>query len=120
MKTILFGIHNKDILEMYAGAARMCGYEPEIARTPEEMPRLAQENRYDVVVMDVNFGNPESEDIEVGEKSWNSVKDRVGRGEARFMSFSGNFLTVEKAKQAGIPCASNKAFKITDFLKGVK
>jgi hypothetical protein len=69
----------------------------------EQMKARAREDGYDLYAMDLNLGNPRSEDITPSIEIFTLVEERVEQGLAKFVGISGSEENVEKAKKIGIP-----------------
>jgi len=115
--TALLGIHDRGLLESFSQALESYGYSVTKATTPDEMIRLAEQNRHYVYIMDLNFGNPGDRDITPALSVYSQVKDRVGTDKAKFVGVSGYLDIVEAAKEQGIPAYYKTDFNIVEFAK---
>jgi len=70
----------------------------------DSIPDMAPQKPYDLYVMDVNLGSPNSTSYSQAAAVYEHVKEAVKAGEARFLAVSANEEAVKAAKEAGIPC----------------
>ena len=104
-KTALIGLHDYVLKENVEALAEIRGYYVKVIDTFEEMEAQAQAKDYDRYLMDANFGHSGSPDVTPSETIWNlpQVKERVERGEAKFIAVSSGLKTIENATEKGIP-----------------
>jgi hypothetical protein len=118
-KTALIALNDEKSAQTYMATARMFGYIPVFisadnipsglsravfaAGRRERLLKEARTNSYSACLMDVNFGMPSSNNVQIGYDVWQLFKSRVETGEARFLAFAGFDETVRAAIQRGIP-----------------
>ena len=118
-KTALIALNDEKSAQMYMATARMFGYVPVFisadnipsglsravfaAGRRERLLAEARTNSYSACLMDVNFGMPSSNNVQIGYDVWQLFKSRVETGEARFLGIAGLDETVQAAVSLGIP-----------------
>ena len=115
--TALLGIHDEILLETFKDMLEYYGYSVTKAPTPEEMIRLAEQNRYYAHIMDLNLGKPGSSDVTPSVNVYRIVKSRVDAGEAKFIGISGDLTAVDMVQKQGVPAFYKADFKIVEFAK---
>jgi len=102
-RTVLVGFHSG--VEFQEEYLRSLGYDVTPVTTLEEMLTHMRDRSFDGYFMDLNLGHPDTTDVSPAEEVYKKVKDRVERGEAKFLGLSGNYRAVRKAEEKDIPCA---------------
>ena len=113
--TALVGVHDKDSIPALDTAFQLCEHKVTVARTHEEMLRLAKE-QFTCYLMDLNFGSPNSPDVTPAEQVYDLVKERVGSGRSVFMGISNNMQAVALARTKGIPAEDKGDFSVHRWL----
>ena len=101
-RTALIGFHHRDLLEAIRDRLEFEGYEVTPVSTLDEMMRYA-ETGFDVYLMDVNLGDPASNNILPAENFYRKVRVRVENGKSIFFATSNSSYLVGVAKEGGIP-----------------
>ena len=115
--TALLGIHESAVLKLYTDVLTSSQFSVTQVSDPEEMIRLAEQNKHCAYIMDLNFGKPGSSDITPAVHVYDKVRGRVEAGKARFVGVSGNRDVVEAAKLHGIPSYYKLDFSIVRFAR---
>jgi hypothetical protein len=118
-RRVLLGLHDKTIKGSVGSVCDLADYEVEYAQGPEEMVERARSEEHVRYIMDANFGVPGGEDINPSLRVWEVVRDRVERGEAKFIAVSARQDVVEAADVSGMPSESTISFgfeRINEFL----
>ncbi len=100
---IFIGSHNYPVTDAIKNLLKFERCEGTFVETLEEMMELARSSEYDVYAMDLNLGAPGSPYTGPAEKVYGYVKERVDKGEARFIGFSGTPDALKRAESLGIP-----------------
>ena len=112
----ILGIHDNLSLEAYQDFLESNEYGVDVPDSIEEMVEKVRQTKYQIILMDINFKKPGSDDISAGQTIYEIVKDRVERGDVMYMSISGKIEAVEKARGQGIP-TQMKPFRIREWLE---
>jgi hypothetical protein len=116
-RKILLGLHDLDYRRIIRRSCERNGYEVDVGEDPEALLSRARKGDYKRYLMDINFGCPGEAFTDPAKEIFGAVKERVERGEAKFIAISGNDDAVELAVKDGIPSISNVGFSLRDFLK---
>ncbi len=103
VQTAILGIHEQEQRDTIADILQGEGYVVEQAKSAAEILQRVSQRKYDVVVMDLNFGHAASVDCTEGVQIYRQVQRDVEAGVTRFVGFSGRVDTVRSAQQQGIP-----------------
>ena len=109
VKKILLGFHDENSLQTLLMYSRVFKYSPDTAATREEILKLARENQYERVAVDINLGNEGAVDTTSLEQVKEIMSERLKSGLTKLVGLSGNEDTVKLALSKGLP-AENKAF----------
>jgi len=115
-KTALLGIHD-GLADPLTDGFKLWGYSINLTDNPKEMLEKATEKEYDVYLMDVNLGKPNTTDIIPAIEIYNLIKSRVENKEAKFLAISGNINSISLARKQGVPAKRKSDFSLRDFLK---
>ncbi len=99
----LVGLHPGQSTDFLASLLSSIGYASDFAETTEDMVSFCKNKTYDLYLMELNLGNPNSLDITPAKQVYNMVKHKLEKGEGVFYGVSGNIDTVCNAEEAGIP-----------------
>jgi hypothetical protein len=102
-RRVLLGLHDSFVRGGFTRFCEVIGYEVECAGNQEEMLGRARSGEHTRYIMDANFGYEGSGNINSSSEVWEVVRDRVERGEAKFMAISGSDAVVEATRSLGIP-----------------
>jgi hypothetical protein len=108
----LLGLHDGSVRRAFKRFSELMRYETECADNLREMLERARSGEHVRYVMDANFGYEGSGNITPSSEVWEVVRDRVERGEAKFMAISGSEAVIEATRSLGIPAELK-----TDFTK---
>lgn len=111
-KRILFGFNDICILEDYTTIWKSFGLQVDGVGNLEEMLELANGQQHDYYVMDANLGYPDDLTIQPAVQTYKLVKDRVLRGEARFLALCIEENVYDTAKEAKIPAKIKSDFLV--------
>ncbi len=100
---------------MCVQACQLKGFSADAVTTFEEMKQLTLRAAHLGYLMDLNLGNSGSRHVQQAQEIYALVHPRVVRAEAFFLGVSGNYGTLEAARNLGIP-SENKPFNIQKFL----
>ena len=123
----LLGIHDRFLSNSLSRFLRI-SHDVTAVATLEEM-RAALEMtgdaqylaacRYAVVIMDVNLGYPNTENIESARKVYQHLNPLIAGAQVKFTTVSGNDAVVEKALREGIPCVP-KPDGILEYIRALQ
>jgi len=116
-KTILLGLHDKDIYDFCAEICEEEGYLVDSSKTPKNYMEKAQERKYNKYLLDANLGKW-GEDITLAEDICDFMIKKGKDINKDLLAISGNAKTLVKLTKGGIP-AERKPFsinKLRDFL----
>jgi hypothetical protein len=102
-KTALIGIHDTGLRDSLVCFAKGRGYDVTDVGNSEDMMTYSRSIRYGVYLMDLNLGMRGSSDISPAREVYGIVKERVERGDARFLGISANDEAVRNARSEGMP-----------------
>ena len=75
--------------------------------------------RYAVVIMEVNLGYPNTENIESAKMVYQHLNPLITGAQVKFTTVSGNDAVVEKALREGIPCVP-KPDGILEYIRALQ
>ncbi len=113
--SVLFGIHDPVVLDMYESTARARGWSYESAQTLDALLERAASGEHAGYVMDANF-RAGSLDIEPAQRVYSAVRERVDARAARFMAVSSSVEVVLACGPEGIPATFKPRFDLYSFL----
>ena len=106
----IIGFHDNKLMAI----SLKVGLEPrgytriDVVKTPEEMLERCQAYQYDVYLMDLNLGYPDSYNFTIAKEVRKVEEDRISKGEAKFFPMAARETIVEAAKMEGLPEAVTK------------
>ncbi len=110
-KTALLGLHDEMVEKTYARTLRSQGYEIKSTGTIDEMLARCAERRYDLYLMDLNFGVSGGDDITPARRVYRMLQEQGIEGlENKFYGISGDEHVVKAAEQEGIPAYDKLVF----------
>ena len=118
-KKILLGLHteNKDYVDSLINVSQYHGYSVDLVKTCEEMLDKVRTSGYDRYFMDANLGKPASSDVSSSVIIYGLVREKVEKGQAKFLAVSGNQLAVDNARKKGIPTEIKCTINFFEFLE---
>ncbi len=114
-KKILLGFHDEGNLKSLVRLSKASGYPADAVNNLPEMLKLANENQYDLYLMDINLGDSGSTNIAPLTQVYEIVSSRVNSGLAKIVGLSGNDDAVKLAKSKGLPAESKLYFDREKF-----
>ncbi len=116
-RTALVGLHEELYRTPTEIGLSIEGYISEMVATYEEMRERASSKPYDLYLMDANLGTPGSLDVRPAIGIYSIVKERIERGDARFVALSSRDGTIKSARENGVPADDKETFDLQEFLK---
>ncbi len=102
-KSALVAITDEALRKSFIMRFADAGYIIDTPKTPEELVAMAQKERYNTYLGDINFQRPNTTQIEPFYQVWLLAKERVESGKAKFLTFTSNFEAEMEGTRLGIP-----------------
>ena len=106
----LLGLHNPRDFEAFSWMFESSGFSVDYANSMREMLDKMTQAEYEWYFMDANLGIEGGRDITPAKRIYELVKDRVKKGEARFLALSYSDGIVKKVEDEGIPAMDKSKF----------
>ena len=115
----LLGMHDQ-LADACKGMLETFEYSIDLANDKDEMIDKINSKDYFLCIMDLNLGNPNSDDISPSIEVYNALNEKYKSEKPKFFGVSGNTNAIKNAEKQGIPYIqkdSRFAKKIMDFIE---
>jgi hypothetical protein len=116
-KSALAGIHGVENRALIKEYGIDYGYAVDLTPNFKEFMEKARIGHYSAVIMDLNLGDQNSDDISPAVEAYSLFEQRVKEGSIKFLGVSGREEAIKEAQGKGIPAEKTTLEAIEDFFK---